>query len=121
AMPAVKTMDAPQRQVVAVSSLAPEARVFSTVGGITAAIDDRPSGTLGADGLAVGDLQPGIHGLTIGEGKNLRKMSFTVGVDPSRSEEHTSELQSRRDLVCRLLLEKKKDHVRARIAHASSA
>src|SRR6185312_10628022 len=27
---------------------------------------------------------------------------------PSRSEEHTSELQSRSDLVCRLLLEKKK-------------
>src|SRR5690349_22146276 len=26
---------------------------------------------------------------------------------PARSEEHTSELQSRRDLVCRLLLEKK--------------
>src|SRR5450432_780088 len=29
-----------------------------------------------------------------------------------RSEEHTSELQSRSDLVCRLLLEKKKSHVR---------
>src|SRR5690349_22025295 len=32
------------------------------------------------------------------------------GAEPSarvRSEEHTSELQSRRDLVCRLLLEKK--------------
>src|SRR5436853_2801460 len=28
--------------------------------------------------------------------------------DPSRSEEHTSELQSLRHLVCRLLLEKKK-------------
>src|SRR5699024_12786696 len=28
--------------------------------------------------------------------------------DPPRSEEHTSELQSRFDLVCRLLLEKKK-------------
>src|SRR2546428_2246566 len=27
-----------------------------------------------------------------------------------RSEEHTSELQSRSDLVCRLLLEKKKKH-----------
>src|SRR2546428_4613223 len=27
-----------------------------------------------------------------------------------RSEEHTSELQSRSDLVCRLLLEKKKQH-----------
>src|SRR5690349_22087513 len=30
--------------------------------------------------------------------------------DENRSEEHTSELQSRRDLVCRLLLEKKKRH-----------
>ena len=30
------------------------------------------------------------------------------GADPSRSEEHTSELQSHHDLVCRLLLEKKK-------------
>src|SRR5690349_25167061 len=29
-----------------------------------------------------------------------------------RSEEHTSELQSRRDLVCRLLLEKKKPRLR---------
>src|SRR5436309_5110610 len=28
---------------------------------------------------------------------------------PSRSEEHTSELQSRENLVCRLLLEKKKE------------
>src|SRR5204863_7880443 len=32
---------------------------------------------------------------------------LTVAIQ-SRSEEHTSELQSRRDLVCRLLLEKKK-------------
>src|SRR5690349_23871479 len=30
-----------------------------------------------------------------------------VNAIPVRSEEHTSELQSRRDLVCRLLLEKK--------------
>src|SRR5690349_23449266 len=30
------------------------------------------------------------------------------GRSRERSEEHTSELQSRRDLVCRLLLEKKK-------------
>src|SRR3989440_9340371 len=29
-----------------------------------------------------------------------------------RSEEHTSELQSRSDLVCRLLLEKKKNNIR---------
>src|SRR5438874_7196843 len=38
--------------------------------------------------------------------------SFSAASSPSflsRSEEHTSELQSRRDLVCRLLLEIKKD------------
>src|SRR6266536_4458088 len=33
-----------------------------------------------------------------------------VGPSLPRSEEHTSELQSRVDLVCRLLLEKKKDN-----------
>src|SRR5204863_7061045 len=38
-------------------------------------------------------------------GKDAAKL---VGKADVRSEEHTSELQSRRDLVCRLLLEKKK-------------
>src|SRR3712207_7960652 len=33
---------------------------------------------------------------------------WTTLADPERSEEHTSELQSRQYLVCRLLLEKKK-------------
>src|SRR5690349_15356182 len=33
--------------------------------------------------------------------------SIIIGVAEARSEEHTSELQSRRELVCRLLLEKK--------------
>src|SRR5690349_25159354 len=45
-----------------------------------------------------------------------RNFPFETLLDPTvsaettmfRSEEHTSELQSRRDLVCRLLLEKKK-------------
>src|SRR5690349_23734180 len=38
-----------------------------------------------------------------------RSVADRVAVRPrGRSEEHTSELQSRRDLVCRLLLEKKK-------------
>src|SRR5438874_5138046 len=42
----------------------------------------------------------------------LRREWCAVGQRPlaNRSEEHTSELQSRRDLVCRLLLEKKKKH-----------
>src|SRR5438874_10597360 len=39
------------------------------------------------------------------EKKGMTRRSFALYL---RSEEHTSELQSRRDLVCRLLLEKKK-------------
>src|SRR5438874_12191527 len=38
------------------------------------------------------------------EGYDFSRRSWLA---PYRSEEHTSELQSRRDLVCRLLLEKK--------------
>src|SRR5690349_23982257 len=42
---------------------------------------------------------------TLDMGGNVREWCLNpIG----RSEEHTSELQSRRDLVCRLLLEKKK-------------
>src|SRR5690349_22768478 len=37
-----------------------------------------------------------------------RDFAAQLPADARRSEEHTSELQSRRDLVCRLLLEKKK-------------
>src|SRR5438874_10600400 len=45
----------------------------------------------------------------------VRMSGWSIGCSPrrtlasagARSEEHTSELQSRRDLVCRLLLEKK--------------
>src|SRR5476651_1379581 len=38
----------------------------------------------------------------------MRACSATIPIAISRSEEHTSELQSRQYLVCRLLLEKKK-------------
>src|SRR5438067_3501032 len=37
----------------------------------------------------------------------------------ARSEEHTSELQSRFDLVCRLLLEKKKTHLALTVIQAN--
>src|SRR3712207_8195949 len=37
-----------------------------------------------------------------------RPSNWPASSPPSRSEEHTSELQSRQYLVCRLLLEKKK-------------
>src|SRR5207247_10967759 len=37
----------------------------------------------------------------------IEALDHLIGDLPGRSEEHTSELQSRVDLVCRLLLEKK--------------
>src|SRR5206468_10394901 len=40
--------------------------------------------------------------------QNNRNAEAAGDIIPVRSEEHTSELQSRSDLVCRLLLEKKK-------------
>src|SRR3712207_8338210 len=40
-------------------------------------------------------------------GRRLRPVSRADAGVPARSEEHTSELQSRQYLVCRLLLEKK--------------
>src|SRR3712207_7893957 len=55
-----------------------------------------PLGAAGLHGHAVALRQPGPD----------RSLARQVGVD--RSEEHTSELQSRQYLVCRLLLEKKK-------------
>src|SRR5206468_6080613 len=43
----------------------------------------------------------------------LRQLLSDIQANPrKRSEEHTSELQSRSDLVCRLLLEKKKKKIR---------
>src|SRR5258707_12043602 len=44
------------------------------------------------------------------EGKDLCFVSAGYMVHECRSEEHTSELQSRQYLVCRLLLEKKKKY-----------
>src|SRR5437899_7413566 len=62
---------------------------------------------------------PGRRG---GGGGSPPKPAHPVGRPADRSEEHTSELQSLRHLVCRLLLEKKKNqgveyHALIRIRH----
>src|SRR5436190_17380927 len=41
----------------------------------------------------------------------FRHIASGIGRPEDRSEEHTSELQSHSDLVCRLLLEKKKKNI----------
>src|SRR3712207_7690079 len=58
---------------------------------------------------------PGVHRVTTeveGSDGRVTRIGQVINVidplpEPSRSEEHTSELQSRQYLVCRLLLEKK--------------
>src|SRR5258708_16180609 len=47
---------------------------------------------------------------TLGGTVTVREAMWSRRIDPTRSEEHTSELQSPDHLVCRLLLEKKKKH-----------
>src|SRR5438874_11998201 len=63
----------------------------------------------------------GIYTLSLHDDLPILPQSFLLVIAPNmsvlcwtaaaRSEEHTSELQSRRELVCRLLLEKKKQLV----------
>src|SRR5690625_6489650 len=53
----------------------------------------------------VNDIQVGYHL------KYLDNATHSLTLEPARSEEHTSELQSRGHIVCRLLLEKKKSNI----------
>src|SRR5438445_3108782 len=57
-----------------------------------------------------------------GSGSSRRKTSSRDDPEPvERSEEHTSELQSRQYLVCRLLLEKKKRQATPDQTHSTSS
>src|SRR3712207_7207249 len=63
-----------------------------------------------ADGPAAagGQHLPGEEVGLVGEHRTTGERKYYLANHPARSEEHTSELQSRQYLVCRLLLEKKK-------------
>src|SRR3712207_7509993 len=65
---------------------------------------------------------PGLHrGLGVGERLvQLRDPAVAELGHPCRSEEHTSELQSRQYLVCRLLLEKKQKSTTLKTRHSMS-
>src|SRR5690625_6699822 len=89
------------------STLFPYTTLFRSRGGVL-----RMAAQLHADVLVVGS---GIAGLTAALRAArtatvllVMKADLAQGATRSRSEEHTSELQSRGHLVCRLLLEKKK-------------
>src|SRR5207248_4494965 len=69
---------------------------FGSERSVACARDDRGEGAARSQGIAPSRLLPGT------------KASSPSTTRTFRSEEHTSELQSPYDLVCRLLLEKKK-------------
>src|SRR5437899_5197783 len=61
-------------------------------------------------------LLPALFGATLEQTASVLGVGrATVARLQARSEEHTSELQSLRHLVCRLLLEKKKDDLLERV------
>src|SRR5438094_1422155 len=69
-------------------------------------ISDRVSVCGTTDSLSSAGTQP-LECCATGGGPSMSDRAIRYG----RSEEHTSELQSPYDLVCRLLLEKKKKHM----------
>src|SRR5438034_2432602 len=84
----------PGRSPGSAESVEPDGATTSeTVGGLRVAVPSRP-------GSRPGDRARG------GTGHDFRSAWCRC-----RSEEHTSELQSHSDLVCRLLLEKKKEPI----------
>ena len=83
ALPTVTSMQVPQRQTVVVTSLGRSARIQSSLANLPVMVDSQARGTLTPEGLTIDDLEPGVHELAIGEGKTLRRMSFSVGAAPA--------------------------------------
>jgi len=70
-------------QAVLVSTKPGVARVTSSLGAAMVAVDSKPNGQLNDGIVEINDLAPGIHDLALGQGKDLRKMSFEVGSAPA--------------------------------------
>src|SRR3712207_8207720 len=66
---------------------------------------------LGSDPEVEEGSEPTLRGLRWVKSGELKEIELLPGWIKERSEEHTSELQSRQYLVCRLLLEKKKNMI----------
>src|SRR3712207_8717363 len=94
------------------STLFPYTTLFRSVG-VSLALAERGLGWQGGLGTLAGDglmLVTALCGAAYGvlaQRAFARYNALTVTTYAMRSEEHTSELQSRQYLVCRLLLEKK--------------
>src|SRR5437867_6407506 len=91
--------------IVLVSMLLPAAVLAQAPAPAQAPKETPAAASAGAGRVAVVDFQKAV--IENAEGKKAQE-KFMAEVNKRRSEEHTSELQTPYDLVCRLLLEKKK-------------
>src|SRR3712207_7752973 len=80
------------------STLFPYTTLFRSLRAISFIVRDKNWGTY----------RPAISNLRLEQGGDRFTVNYDALTSDARSEEHTSELQSRQYLVCRLLLEKKK-------------
>src|SRR5260370_13367599 len=95
------------------STLFPYTTLFRSLAGNLVDFVDIDDAALGALDIVVGRLQKLLN--------NVLNILADIAGFGERSEEHTSELQSHLNLVCRLLLEKKnkdRDNTATTIAHA---
>src|SRR2546422_3356833 len=70
------------------------------------------------DALPISSISPDGKYLLYADLEGMHLRLIATGETQSRSEEHTSELQSRLHLVCRLLLEKKKKKTKTQYYYA---
>src|SRR5256712_3088657 len=89
------------------STLFPYTTLFRSGVGQVLAVDDDPDAVASAMANAARNRVCDRVRCVLGDAGALADSAAPLVV--ARSEEHTSELQSRSDLVCRLLLEKKKN------------
>jgi len=76
-------LTAKELAVVVVTSLGSRAHLHSTLGTVKAQLDGQLVGEVGAQGLELSNLAPGPHELTLGEGKEQRKMVIETGSAPA--------------------------------------
>src|SRR2546430_10572507 len=92
------------------STLFPYTTLFRSIGALDQRFERRHLAGVTKRQFRFHVIEDHLHSQRFGEQSDLRT-DVSVADDPedfSRSEEHTSELQSQSNLVCRLLLEKKK-------------
>src|SRR5258705_3140398 len=90
------------------STLFPYTTLFRSLDGAWMRAGGQSAGARSAVAVVENDGQPRA---AIEDAIEVRAQDFVADVLDPRSEEHTSELQSLRHLVCRLLLEKKKNSI----------